>query len=376
MSGNLFSMKAALLTVGTEITSGEIVNRNAADLAQKLDELNIETIIHLSVPDERPLILKACDFVKESVDIIIFTGGLGPTSDDFTREMIAEWTGKKLEFHQEVYEDLQHRFKKMGRDLKSGHKQQCYFPQDAVIYPNNVGHALPFKLKALGKIIFALPGPPREIEGIWQDSLKNELQSLNLKPEKYLFKWKCFGKGESEFAEMTEEIFKDSGFTLGYRATIPYVYIKVWIPKEKLSLKESYFSRFHQVMSQWIVEEGHYEALAKNLNSFKEVNIFDSVSEGKILKQMIDGWPKELLAKSHYHSLFNIPKMDGVDFKLGVKTMDDFQWMVFCEYKNKVTSEVVTMPYGMKVYSQRSQLYITEVCAKIWNQQVESVLSN
>ena len=246
-------MKAAILTIGTEITSGEIVNRNAADLAQKLESVNIETLMHISVPDEKNLILNALNSLEQIADLIIVTGGLGPTSDDFTRYVIADYAGVDLFFDKAVYKELEEKLQNRGRKIREGHKNQCYFPVGAKLLPNPAGHALPFQLNIKNKRLYVLPGPPREIESIWNLALQSELQKLNIKKESYLFKWKCFGKGESEFAEIVEAIFADSGFKIGYRATVPNVIIKVWVPETKMHLKEKYFSEFENQMKNFIV---------------------------------------------------------------------------------------------------------------------------
>ena len=90
-------MKASLLAVGTELTTGQIVNKNGSVIAQRLGNFGIDVIHHLVVPDDRAEILKALDFCQSS-DLIFVTGGLGPTSDDFTRELISKWVKQELIF--------------------------------------------------------------------------------------------------------------------------------------------------------------------------------------------------------------------------------------------------------------------------------------
>lgn len=364
-------MRAALLTIGTEITSGEIVNRNAADIASRLEALNIDALFHISVPDDRNLMLSACQYVVDSVDLIIFTGGLGPTSDDFTREVIAEWAQKPLLFDKEVYKDLEVHLSQMGRQIKLGHKQQCFFPEGSILYANQVGHALAFKLELFGKILIALPGPPLEIASIWQNSIEPELKKRNIQPRQYLFKWKCLGKGESEFAEWAEEIFKDSGYTLGYRATVPYVYVKVWVPAELLDNKNNYFNKFEQIFSPYIVKRSFYEVLAEEISDMDEVIICDSATEGKILDQWLQSEKSGKAKVSYVHGTHR--QQQDSSMQLSVEKVDGGRWKVASLWRGRRQETFVEAPYKMKVHSQRSQLYITEWAAKIWQEQIREL---
>src|SRR5690606_30735889 len=99
------SSSAAVLTVGTEITSGEILNSNSKWIAEQLETLGFEVMLHLSVPDDRPLINDAHNFAARHSDIPLITGGLGPTSDDFTRDVISDWASFPLVFNDQVWKE-------------------------------------------------------------------------------------------------------------------------------------------------------------------------------------------------------------------------------------------------------------------------------
>src|SRR4051812_5082741 len=103
-------MTAAVLGVGTEITSGQILNSNAQWISQKLKGLGVEVLYHHVVPDDRGLILESLK-ILEKCDFIFVTGGLGPTTDDFTRDIIAEWAKKDLIYDEKSYERIVERFK-------------------------------------------------------------------------------------------------------------------------------------------------------------------------------------------------------------------------------------------------------------------------
>lgn len=250
---------AAVLCIGTEITDGEILNKNAKWLSEKLSEFHLRVQLHLAIPDERNLIFNAIDWALQSAHFVFITGGLGPTSDDFTREVVSDFFKKPLFFDQEVYNHLEEKFQKKGRRLIEGHKNQCYFPEGSHLLKNPVGTADGFWFSTDSssndqKYIFVLPGPPREIDGIWDPYLIQVLKGFHFPQRFVLIKWKLEGLPESEIAERTEKIFENLGCTLGYRASKPNVYVKLWVPVEKQDLLKTPIETFEREFAFAIVE--------------------------------------------------------------------------------------------------------------------------
>ena len=139
-------MKVSILSIGTELTTGQIINRNSAWIAAKLKQQGLDSTVHVTVPDETEVILKSLHYCAELTDVLFITGGLGPTSDDFTRDVIAEWTGKKLIFDETSWVYIQEILKNRGVGVKAIQKQQCYFPEGSTILKNNKGTANAFSL--------------------------------------------------------------------------------------------------------------------------------------------------------------------------------------------------------------------------------------
>ena len=220
--------KAQLITIGTEITTGEIVNTNAAWVAQHLEEHGVRVFSHVSVRDQRDEILRALRAADAS-EWIVVTGGLGPTSDDITRACVAEYVGQALEFDSEVWQEMERFYHERGLPLREAHKQQCYFPTGSRRLKNPVGTALGFQLQFEKRHYIVLPGPPLELEGIWDLEVEPELQRL-LPPSRFSWRhWTCLGVAESEVAEMVEKCIAGSKIEVGYRATIPYVKVKLYV---------------------------------------------------------------------------------------------------------------------------------------------------
>jgi nicotinamide-nucleotide amidase len=227
-------MKASIIGIGTEITSGQILNSNGQWISKKMTALGVEVITHVAIPDDRKIILDTLDFCKEKSEIIFVTGGLGPTTDDLTRDVIAEWSQKKLMFDQKSLEKIEARFKARGVPFREFQKQQCYYPEGSHILENALGTANAFHLTAYNKKIFVLPGPPKEIDGLWNDHLEKIFSEITKDLDRLITKsWKCVGFGESEVSHRVEIALKGCNLTKGYRVHAPFVEVKLTYYKSK-----------------------------------------------------------------------------------------------------------------------------------------------
>jgi nicotinamide-nucleotide amidase len=243
-------MNAVLLTIGTEITSGEIVNSNAAWISLQLEELGARVLAHISVRDEESEILKALEWIKQS-KIVIVTGGLGPTSDDKTRECMARFANKNLEFDGNVFQDLKKRIANRNGIIRENHKHQCYFPKESDRLQNEVGTALGFYFEYLNQHFFALPGPPRELESMWKNAVSPKLKVIIPQNSFRWFRWTCRNVPESEVAEAVEPILSESGLEVGYRAKSPEIFVKIYAHPEK---HVEIIKNIELVLKPWLVK--------------------------------------------------------------------------------------------------------------------------
>ena len=170
-------MKARLLTIGTEITAGEIVNSNASWISERLEELGVRVYSHLTVRDQREEILNALEFAKDE-RILVVTGGLGPTSDDLTRACLAAYAGVGLEFDEAVWAELVKAHESRNLPVREAHRHQCYFPKGSERLKNPVGTALGFAMTIGSREVITLPGPPRELAGMWTEEVAPRLKPL------------------------------------------------------------------------------------------------------------------------------------------------------------------------------------------------------
>ena len=171
-------MKAEIISVGTEILLGDIVNTNSQFLAKELASLGIEVYHQSTVGDNKQRLLECFDESLKRSDFVITTGGLGPTGDDMTKETAAEYFGQKLALHKPSLEVLESFFVKTGKKMAENNMKQVYFPKDAIVLKNNNGTAPGAILKKDGKFIIVLPGPPREMKAMFNESVKPYLQQF------------------------------------------------------------------------------------------------------------------------------------------------------------------------------------------------------
>ena len=129
-------MNSEILSVGTELLMGQIANTNAMYISNKLREIGINVYYHSVVGDNEKRVKDAFDIAKDRVDLIITTGGLGPTQDDLTKEVLSESLGRKLIFSEYCYSIIEEYFKRNNKSMTPNNKKQAYVPEDSIIIPN------------------------------------------------------------------------------------------------------------------------------------------------------------------------------------------------------------------------------------------------
>lgn len=189
-------MKTAILTVGTEILFGQIVNTNAAFLSQELQNMGYDVMYHYSVGDNPGRLKELINFAFHDCDLILTTGGLGPTQDDLTKEVIAEAMGDVIVENEECMKALLENYQRAGKPMTPNNLKQAYMPSRARVLPNDAGTAPGFALEKDGKLIISMPGPPREMKRMFELQVKPILESMQDSVIFYRI-IRTFGLGES-----------------------------------------------------------------------------------------------------------------------------------------------------------------------------------
>ncbi len=286
--GTTLNTSASIVAVGSELLSGQIVNRNAAWLSSKLFGLGLDARLHLTVDDVEADILKGLDQAAAVADCLFVTGGLGPTSDDLTRQAVAKWAGVELAYDEESWQHIVKLFARFSNTVPETNRQQCFFPAGAAVLMNSAGTANAFCLKAKGKEIWVLPGPPAEVEAIWNDHVGGQL--ANRIPElakKQLKMWRVIGKGESHLAEIIEPLVHGQGVEVAYRAHRPYVELKLRYPAADAEAHQRLLHDVEAALKPWIYETDDQDvpaSLIHRLARFRSIDLYDGCTQGNVVE--------------------------------------------------------------------------------------------
>lgn len=352
-------MKAQLLTIGTEITSGEVVNSNAAWVSTQLEDMGVRVVAHLTVRDKRDELIAALRWAD--ADIVIVTGGLGPTSDDVTREIMAEFFAQPLEFDEKVWNNLQEVYKMRQLPLREAHRHQCFFPKTSERLSNPAGTALGFYYKLKESHFFALPGPPSELEAMWKQEVRPRLKKLIPAEPSSWKKWTFFAVPESEVAELVEKVIQGTGLEVGYRAQVPYVKVKLFADPEK---HQSVLKEMGSLLGPSQLPDG--SDLGQELLKLwpeSTIKILDTVSEGALAPRLFKArhvllQHSEKAAKIQYSTNLGLTaEGNSGAFKV---LMDGDGFIVSLEAKGVNFSERRTLPYKIPLDSERGRKYATE----------------
>lgn len=199
-------MRCEIIAVGTELLLGNIVNSNARYLSEKMAELGLDVYYHITVGDNMTRLKEVITKSLKRSDIIITTGGLGPTDDDLTKEGVAGALGLKLIPHQYSLEKIKGIFKAQDRPMAECNLKQGYIPEGAIVLENNNGTAPGIIVEANGKAVILLPGPPKEMIPMFNEQVYSYLK---LKSECLIISktLRVVGIGESKIQEMLQHIF-------------------------------------------------------------------------------------------------------------------------------------------------------------------------
>lgn len=189
-------MKAEILCVGTELLMGQIANTNAQYISRRLGELGIDVYWHSVVGDNPARLIASLDHSLLRSDLVIMTGGLGPTQDDLTKQTVASYFNLEMKLEQEILENMKKLFEKMGKKMSSNNERQAYFPEGCKILFNDMGTAPGCIIEKNNKTVVLFPGPPREMIPMFE---KNIIEWVKNKTGKVLVSKyiKVFGVGES-----------------------------------------------------------------------------------------------------------------------------------------------------------------------------------
>jgi nicotinamide-nucleotide amidase len=225
-------LRAAVLSVGSELLLGDLTDTNATWLSRRLTEHGVEVVHHLAAGDDVDRLVASVRWLAAEVDLIVVGGGLGPTSDDLTREAVAAAAGRGLAHHPELEEALVARFAAMGRRMAPQNVRQSYLPDGAQPIPA-VGTAPGFRLQlhgGRGTHVVAMPGVPWELQAQFEDAVVPLLAELTGGGVTVTRVLHVAGRGESDVAEIVEPLVDDAaGAVLSFLARSSEIQVRLTV---------------------------------------------------------------------------------------------------------------------------------------------------
>ncbi|MDB5197177.1 MAG: damage-inducible protein CinA, partial [Flaviaesturariibacter sp.] len=267
---------ASIITIGDELLIGQTIDTNSAFIGQELNKIGVWLKRRIAVGDIREEILAALDQQSQDNDIIIITGGLGPTADDITKPALCDYFGAPLVVNEDALQNVTEIFAKLNKPLIDRNRRQAEVPQNCTVLPNRRGTAPGMWFEKDGVVYISLPGVPHEMKGLMLDSAIPKLGahfSLPVIAHRTLL---IAGKGESEIAELILE----------FESALPYFIKLAYLPAygmirmrltgkgdEQKALEESLnqqFSQLKTLVAEWMVAD-------------EDISLPDAVS--RLLKQ-------------------------------------------------------------------------------------------
>jgi len=252
--------KAVILSTGDELTTGRVVDTNSTTIADRLFAIGVEVAAVLKVGDDREKLLWAFGQARDLGDLIIGTGGLGPTADDLTTEVVGEFLGRKLKQDETVTTALKQRFAARGIAWTENNLKQALFPQGATIIPNPVGTAPGFRVELeQGKTLIWLSGVPREMTAMLNETVLPWIaQQKGDAAQIAACAFKIHGLTESKLDELVKPVKLGTHAKLSFRAHFPDLTLRLTVSGGAAREKDftEIRQQLRQILSPYIYAEG------------------------------------------------------------------------------------------------------------------------
>jgi molybdenum cofactor synthesis domain-containing protein len=377
-------LRASILTIGTEVSTGQIVNSNAAWIADQLVNLKMNPVWHLTVPDDEREMIDALNLAAARSRLLFITGGLGPTADDITRQVVSRWWGDALEFQPGSWEKIIQRFQMLGIVPPESNKQQCFFPSQSRVLDNPAGTADAFYLQRKDLQVWVLPGPPEEIKAIWRSSIQKQLLELGRDSDAFrLFRWHLIGKSESAVGEIVEAAIAGSTLVSGYRPHAPYIEVKIWCRQSELALNQSWLDKLDAALNPWLIgrdDEDSIDRLLQRFRAFSHIMVRDYGSSGAFTDRLGQAWRKmgnaDLRLECHEHFPSTMPEPENAPQRPGpgelileiLPMQEDGTWTIIWRSEQVNRQKTLKLPFRRDAKrSDRERRFISEMTIAAWS---------
>ncbi len=275
-------MKAAIISIGNELLNGKTVNKNATFIAAKLYEIGVETVTVLTIRDDAFAIREALDLALQKAEVVISTGGLGPTHDDITKKVIAEYFGSTLVLNEAILQKIQEKFKRRGSEMPPINRNQALVPENARLIDNPVGTAPGLLFERQNHWVFVLPGVPREMQAMVENFIVPFLKEKGQLPEIQVHFYRTTGIAESRIYQLCRDFFEQfSDYEIAFLPKFTGVDIRVAVKTD--SPNASRFAEFeaelYRRIGKYIYTKGEEELEAVVGRLLKEKGYTIAVAE-------------------------------------------------------------------------------------------------
>ncbi|TVR38714.1 MAG: competence/damage-inducible protein A [Cryomorphaceae bacterium] len=286
-------MRAEIISIGDELLLGQTINTNAAWMGRELHEAGISLQQVVTITDSRDHILSALKECTERADVVLVTGGLGPTRDDITKETLCSFFNTKLVRNEEVLAAIRRYFGEKGIPVLPANEAQADLPEKADILPNPRGTAMGMWFEENNKVVVSMPGVPHEMEGMMREQVLPRLRRLYGNGGFYYEVVQTIGVGESRIAHTIkdwEDRIRSEGLSLAYLPSSGMVRLRVSGPvemKERVTLEAS---RLEELLGDIVFARGDYgiaEVLGAMLRERKMTLAVAESCTGGYLSEMI-----------------------------------------------------------------------------------------
>ncbi len=267
------SHKIAILATGDEVCAGDIINSNSQEIALRLSVQGMHIRMHMAAPDTINEIEKAIQFLLDTHDALIITGGLGPTSDDLTRYALANAINRPLNFDTDTWNAICVRLQRFGyQSPPESNRQQAFFPEGASIIPNPNGTAAGCIVELNNQRIYMLPGPPGECLPMLDNVVIDSLKLADFQHVGFHEKWLLFGVSEGMIAEKLDALVKPYHCTTGYRLCYPYIEFKLHGNEKKEFMHVAQIVK--STIQPYLIDNGKFIASELLKKILSETNCF------------------------------------------------------------------------------------------------------
>ena len=269
-------MNVSILTIGDELLIGQIIDTNSAWLSQEVNSIGLRVKEKMSVADDEAAIIEAIDRAMSLCELVLVTGGLGPTKDDITKHTLCKYFNTHLVMHADLLEQLEAYFKSRGREINEANKMQAMLPENCKIIPNSRGTAQGMWFEKNGKVLISMPGVPHEMKSMFENPIKDMLKVAFKPPGIFHRNIITLGMGESYIAEKIEDI-EDS--------LPPHIKLAYLPSLGKVRLRLSGYGKDESVLQQEIdpIAEKIVERISNIFIGYDDITLEEYL--GKLLRE-------------------------------------------------------------------------------------------